>query len=294
MYVRPFTLFSTLHPILLLFYAVGAPLLAMLGNNPICMAVMFLCAVSVHTFYLGEKTTKEGLKGIIFVIFFVAVLNMMTNPMGVTELFKVGSRLFTVESMCYGLTNGLMLGTMILWFRCFTAIVPNDKFLYLFGRKFQTVALLLSMILKLFPEMKYKIHCIRFAQMSDDRGQKQTWKVRLSRSMRQISSLLEWSMEDGIETADAMRARGYGDGRRSSYQKYHFGRFDVLFLILNFLLYAGAIMTVLGESRSFTYYPVLRWLRKGWHVELIKMALLVSFLLLPIWMEIFRKGGRRS
>lgn len=294
MYVRPFTLFSTLHPALLLFYAVGAPVLAMLGNNPICMGVMFLCAASVHVFYLGEKTTIEGLKGIFAVLLFVAVLNMLTNPMGVTELFKVGSRLFTVESMCYGLTNGLMLGTVILWFRCFTAIVPNDKFLYLFGRRFQTVALLLSMILKLFPEMKYKIRCIRFAQMADDSNQRQPWKVRLSRSMRQISSLLEWSMEDGIETADAMRARGYGDGRRSSYQKYHFGRFDVLLLILSLFLYTGAVMTVVGESRSFAYYPVLNWMRKDWYVEFIKMALLVSFLLLPVLMEIFRKGGRRS
>ena len=53
MYVRPFTLFSTVHPALLLFYALGAPVLAMFGNNPVTMGVMFLCAVSVHWFYLG-------------------------------------------------------------------------------------------------------------------------------------------------------------------------------------------------------------------------------------------------
>ena len=141
-----------MHPALLIFYALGAPILAMFGSNPVTMGVMFLCAITVHWFYLGGASTKDGLKGIAFVVIFVSVLNMLSNPMGITELFKIGSRLFTLESLCYGLLNGLMLGTVILWFRCFTAIVPNDKFLYLFGRRFQTVALLLSMILKLFPE----------------------------------------------------------------------------------------------------------------------------------------------
>lgn len=228
------------------------------------------------------------------VILLVAVLNMLTNPMGVTQLFRIGSRLFTLESMCYGLTNGLMLGTVILWFRCFTAIVPNDKFLYLFGRKFQTIALLLSMILKLFPETKYKIRCIRAAQMTDDADGKLPWRVRLSQSMRQISSLLEWSMEDGIETADAMKARGYGMGRRSSYQRYHFGRSDGVLLLAMALLYVASVCVVIRESKRFSYYPVLHWTVEEWYAEFAGLVLLLLFLLLPIWMERFRKGGRRS
>lgn len=294
MYVRPFTLFSTMHPVLLLFYALGAPVLAMFGKNPVTMGMMFLCAVSVHWFYLGGASTKDGLKGIAFVVLFVSVLNMLSNPMGITELFKIGSRLFTLESMCYGLLNGLMLGTVILWFRCFTAIVPNDKFLYLFGRRFQTAALLLSMILKLFPETRYKIRCIRAAQMSEAGEEKQSLRVRFSRSMRQMSSLLEWSMEDGIETADAMKARGYGEGRRSSYQKYRFYHFDITFFIVMVILYVGAICEVVGTGEAFSYYPTLHWAVRKWYVEATGAIMLVLFLLLPIGTELFRKGGRTS
>lgn len=294
MYVRPFTLFSTVHPVLLLFYALGAPTLAMFGKNPVTMGLMLLCAVSVHWFYLGGASTKDGLKGIAFVVIFVSVLNMLSNPMGITELFKLGSRLFTLESMCYGLLNGLMLGTVILWFRCFTAIVPNDKFLYLFGRRFQTAALLLSMILKLFPETRYKIRCIRAAQMPEAGEEKQSLRARFSRSMRQMSSLLEWSMEDGIETADAMKARGYGEGRRSSYQKYRFSRFDITFLIAMVILYIGAICEVIGTGEAFSYYPTLHWAVRKWYVEAAGTIMLVLFLLLPIGAELFRKGGRTS
>ena len=74
MYVRPFTLFSTVHPALLIFYALGAPILAMFGSNPVTMGVMFLCAITVHWFYLGGASTKDGLKGILFVVIFVSVL----------------------------------------------------------------------------------------------------------------------------------------------------------------------------------------------------------------------------
>ena len=294
MYVRPFTLFSTVHPALLIFYALGAPILAMFGSNPVTMGVMFLCAITVHWFYLGGASTKDGLKGILFVVIFVSVLNRPTTPLGVTELFKIGSRLFTLESMCYGLMNGLMLGTVILWFRCFTAIVPNDKFLYLFGRRFQTAALLLSMILKLFPETRYKIRCIRAAQMVEDGEEKPSLKVRLSRSMRQMSSLLEWSMEDGIETADAMKARGYGEGKRSSYQKYHFHSSDLACLIVMVMLYAAAVFDVVGAGKLFAYYPTLHWEIRKWYVEAAGAVLLVLFLLLPVGTELFRKGGRTS
>lgn len=65
-----------------------------------------------------------------------------------------------------------MLGTVLIWFRCFNAILSNDKFLYLFGKKLPGTALLLSMILKLFPETKYKMHCIQMAEGHAGLGEK--------------------------------------------------------------------------------------------------------------------------
>lgn len=293
MYIRSYTIFSTLHPALLLFYALGAPVLAMAGMQPVFLAAEFLCAVSVHWFYLGMRSTVDGIKGIAVCIVAVTVLNMLTNPMGVTELFKFGSRLFTLESLCYGLTAGMMLGTMFLWFRCFTAILPNDKFLYLFGGKFQTTALLLSMILKLFPETRYKIRCISLAEDVDTCNEKEPVKIRLRRSMRQISSLLEWSMEDGIETAEAMKARGYGQQKRGCYQIYRFTRFDAgtgCYMVLVYIASAAALFT---QSGKFVYYPALAWNIEHPVQAAAGLLLIIIFLLTPVWLELFRKGGKR-
>ena len=293
-YIRPFTLFSTLHPVLLLIYAVGAPVLAMFGKNPVVLLIIFSCALIVHAFYLGGKATWEGMKGITFIIIFIMVFNMFTNAMGVTELFKIGSKLFTLESMGYGFANGLMLGTVVLWFRCFTALVPNDKFLYLFGRRFPTSALLLSMILKLFPDTKYKIRCIQFAQSTAGMKEKEPLKLKLQRSMRQMSGLMEWSMEDGIETADSMKARGYGAGRRGCYEKFHFNRYDAGMLIYMIATYTGSVLAVVMQNQRFQYYPVMSWEKGQGAVLAGNVVFLIMFLLTPVWMEIFRKGGKKK
>lgn len=293
MHIRSYTIFSTLHPSVILFYALGAPVLSMLGMHPVFLLVEFVCAICVHLFYLGRRSTLDGLKGVMILLLVVTLLNMLTNPMGVTELFKIGSRLFTLESLGYGLTSGLMLGVVILWFRCFTALVSNDKFLYLFGSKFQTTALLLSIILKLFPETHYKIRCIKLSEDMDINNKKESLKKRLQRSMRQVSSLLEWSMEDGIETADSMRARGYGERRRGCYQKFCFGAFDLKILICLILSYSLSIFVLFMQIRKFSYYPKIVWNIEHPVLIVFGFFMMIFFLLMPIWLEILKRGGSK-
>lgn len=293
MYVRPYTLFSTVHPFLLLVYALGAPVLAMCGRNPVFQAAAFFCAVCVNGFYLGGKSVREGIRGILPIFFIVSILNVILNPMGVTTLFVIGTRRITLESLCYGVSNGLMLATVILWFRCFTAILPNQKFLYLFGKRFQKTGLLLSMIVKLFPETRYKIHCIRFADDTAGYEENMSRKEKLRKSMRQISVLLEWSMEDGIETADSMKARGYGDHPRSSYERYPVTAYDRIIggvLAVTFIL---AVLAVIVQNREFVYYPTLAWNVENGMEAFGGIVVQGIFFLAPIWMELQKKRGKR-
>lgn len=293
MYIRPYTLFSTVHPVLLLIYALGAPVVTMCGRNPVFQITAFVCAVCVNCFYLGLKGTRQGMRGILFIFLLVMVFNIILNPMGVTTLFYIGERRVTLESFAYGFSNGLMLTTVVLWFRSFTAVLPNDKFLYLFGKRFQKTGLLLSMIMKLFPETRYKIHCIQFAD--DTLGYEETMslKEKLRRSMRQISVLLEWSMEDGIETADSMKARGYGDGVRSSYEEYSMTIYDNITFVCLIITLAAAIGTVIIQNQEFTYYPTLAWKIENPIASAVGIICQGIFFLTPLWMELLKKRGKR-
>jgi energy-coupling factor transport system permease protein len=55
-------------------------------------------------------------------------------------------------------------------------------------------------------------------------------KTSMSKVLNELSILLSWSMEEGLDTADSMKARGYGITRRSSFSIYRFTRRDVLSL----------------------------------------------------------------
>ena len=292
MHIRSYTFFSTLHPGNLFLYAIGAPVMAMTVRNPVFLIISFLCALSVHGFFYGGRITWNGIKSVIPFFLLMTAFNFITNPRGSIVLIQTTNRGFTLESLCYGMANGLMLSAVIIWFRCFSAIVPNHKFLYLFGQKFQTAALLLSMILKLFPDTQYKMNCIRLAQMNPT-GKKGVHE-KISEGLRQISSLLEWSMEDSIEMADSMKARGYGSGKRTSYDRYSFTTLDWAAAIGMMSILIAFTGSVLFGKVEFSYYPVFSWKTDTsvW-MFVVEMGY-VGFLLLPIWMELIAKGGIRK
>ena len=54
-------------------------------------------------------------------------------------------------------------------------------------------------------------------------GKPQRLTQKLGAVMRRLSVLLTMSMEAAVETADSMRARGYGEARRTT---FHLFRFD--------------------------------------------------------------------
>lgn len=285
MYIKPHTMFSTLHPSVLCVYAFGAPVLAMLSHAPWFLAAAIICAAAVHVFYLGAASTWSAVGWLLPAVCFIAALNVVTNPRGIHILFYIRQQPFTMESLLYGLASGFMLASVTLWFRCFTAFLPNDKFLYLFGKTFPGTALLLSMILKLFPDTKYRMQCIRMADGHVCEGKEQK-KSALKRGLRQISCLLEWSMSDCIEMADSMRARAYGSEKRTSYANYRFTGKDACALAA-FLL--GACMCIAGMlcgRLRVSYYPAYQF-PSGQETVIGALCLLyVLLLLMPIEMEL--------
>lgn len=73
-------------------------------------------------------------------------------------------------------------------------------------------------------------------------------------AVRELSALLTWSMEEGLDTADSMKARGYGVGRRSFYAAYRFNVLDGLVLALVGALLFLCVFCVMGGVR-FDFYP---------------------------------------
>ena len=80
-------------------------------------------------------------------------------------------------------------------------------------------------------------------------------KIRIK--FRVLSILITLSLENSVETADSMRARGYGLKGRSSYSVFKWTVSDTVFLTAA-LFAAGIVLALVAAGFSgFYYYPVM-------------------------------------
>jgi len=74
-----------------------------------------------------------------------------------------------------------------------------------------------------------------------------------------LSILLTWSMEDAVETADSMRARGYGLPGRTAFSLYRLDGRDRGMLLWLALCGAYVIAGWIAGGLAFRYYPSVRF-----------------------------------
>ncbi len=92
--------------------------------------------------------------------------------------------------------------------------------------------------------------------------------------LRLTTVLLGWGLEDSLESADAMRARGWGAAvRRTSYQRYRFRGSDALALAVVALLSLSAGFAAAAALSSFSFYPGIAGIA-SWYSYLPYAALL--------------------
>lgn len=103
-------------------------------------------------------------------LLFTALLNPLFNHRGATVLFQLpnGSSI-TLEAVAYGGAAAGMLLAVVVWFRCFGAVITSDKFLYLFGRISPSLSLLLSMAFRFVP--RFRTHMQDVSRLSRTPGE---------------------------------------------------------------------------------------------------------------------------
>ncbi|MEI3176077.1 MAG: hypothetical protein V8S96_06110 [Lachnospiraceae bacterium] len=68
--------------------------------------------------------------------------------------------------------------------------------------------------------------------------------------VRVFDSLVSWSMENSIDTADAMKARGYGLPGRTNFSLFRFRQRDVILLCI-MGGFSAVILACFGIGRFF-------------------------------------------
>lgn len=248
----------------------------MMFSHPVFIPISLFGAL-LYAFILNKKKCMGLIKFTIIMTSTISIINAVFVNRGMTKIFYIGYRMVTYESLFYGITSGMMLSAVMAWFYCYNEVFSSDKFLYIFSRISPTVSLMIDMVLRLIPKLLNQFKMIELSQTASGFDNKEGSIIRRARnSMRMFSSLLTWSLEDAVDTADSMSARGYGLRGRSSFSLYRFVNRDMFMM---WVIGLSGIFVIAGFLNGYCTYDFYRNV-KGLGTDVLSICLYVVFSLL--------------
>ncbi len=252
--------FSGYHPTVNFLYFALVLLFSMCLMHPLYLLVSLAGALGYAVYLNGKKAVRFTVMGLLPMAALAALINPAFNHEGATILAYLPSgNPLTLESMLYGLAAAAMLAAVVLWFSCYNAVMTSDKFIYLFGRVIPSLSLVISMALRFVPKFKAQLQTVSDAQRCIGRSTASgSLTRRLANAVKIFSIMVTWSLENAIETADSMRARGYGLPNRTAFSIYRFDSRDKA--ALYWLAFCGAYLVAgwIAGGTYFRYYPTVK------------------------------------
>ena len=247
--------FSKRHPAVNFAFFLGAIGCAVVIQHPAYLAVGIAGGMCYYLLLYGHKGVKNIL--VMLPIFLILTFaNPLFNHYGQRVLFRYFGRPYTLEALLYGLAIGGIFFEMLLWFGCYNAVLTSDKFTALFGNLIPALSLLLVMVLRLIPNLMRKAAQIAGARKSIGKGAAEgdTKREKLEDGMSVLGALTSWALEGSVVTADSMRSRGYGTGKRSSFMIYRMTGLDFRMLAVLMVLF---LLTVFVGDKTADFTPNL-------------------------------------
>ncbi len=234
--------FSTYSPAVSATFFAGSVIFGMFFIHPLFLG----CSLLLSTIYYISVRGGSSWRFIsVMLLLFLAVsaINPLFNTSGETTIFSLpGGRPYTLEALFYGMAVAAMFVSVMTWFASYSAVMTEDKLMYVMGRAAPALTMILSMVFRLIPEYRRRIKAIadgrRCIGMDVRKGSR---RGRAENGISVLSILFTWALERGIVTADSMRSRGYGGKGRTAFSLYRVERRDRLLLI-----FMGALMAIIS------------------------------------------------
>ena len=247
------TAFATAHPAVPAAYLALTLALVMAAMQPVLIALALMGGLAYECVVGGPRAALATVRWQLPVVLLVSLVNPLFVSEGTTVAFCLGARPVYWESLWYGVAMGGMFVASIVWFRVAAALLPMDRVTALLGNVAPVVTLMISMSMRLIPRFVRQgrvvaaVHDVALPAARD----------RVGTRMRLTSALMGWGLENSLETADAMRARGWGAvGCRSTYARVRWTGRDAAALAA--LAAAGAMTALLAwrAAGAYAFYPV--------------------------------------
>ena len=277
--------FRSYHPYVQFCYYLFAGFLIMYFNHPIFLTSVLLLLILVNLSHDGGKALRKWILILVIMSAIIILLNPFLVSRGTTILFYFRGKQVTLEAAMYGITMALFIVNILILFISFNLILNGNRFLYIFSKFLPRTAFLIMISIRFVPLLKRRldqiseVHLIRGMSMTTG-----SLKSRMKNGMLRMQILLTWSLEEAVQSADSMKARGYGLGNKTSYIPYKMKKRDWSWLITLCILFCLCIAGgTLGYGKVMIYPELgtLDFFLIDW-VLFICMIMLVAF---PLMIE---------
>jgi len=244
------------HPLILFIYFISILVFLVTLTNPVFVITGFAAWLFYVLLLIRFKDFIKTIFYSIPMIFFIALINPLFNHIGNTPLLYINDSPITLEALLYGIFTGVMIMSLIYLFKAFDRCIDSHKFIYLFGRIIPTIALMITMIMRFIPYFNRKLKIITQTQatmgVSTSQG---SLKDRLKSGSNILSVLVSYSLEGTIDTADSMKARGYGLKGKTHYNTYILTLRDFVFSGFIIAFDVFFIIVLVSGMYKFEFYP---------------------------------------
>lgn len=247
--------FSELHPAVQLAWLLSVAAVTMFTSSPVLSAAALLGGLACCLVLRPRVVTLReiGVWGVLFLL--VTLTNPLFSQNGETVLVAPLGRPITAEALAYGAAAGGMLIGVLAWCKCLSAVLTGDRLLYLFGRAVPRLSLVLSMTMHFLPVLRRQMKQVEETQRTMGLYAAEGRLARIKSHGRVLVAMLSRSLEDAMDTAASMRARGYGTARRTSLSLFHMTAGDALLLSVVLICLAVVLVGAALGAVTFTYYP---------------------------------------
>jgi energy-coupling factor transport system permease protein len=278
--------FYTFHPAVNFSYYIGSIALIMLFKHPLFLVIGLLILLINHYFTDRFKSLFRWFYLLLVTGSMIFIITPLFNERGRHLLFEVVEHRVTLEAVLYGGMSALsIMGIMVLFVSYNEVLTPN-KLLFLFSKFLPQFAVLLMLTLRFIPLMRRRLSEISSVQMTKGISLSHgAWKERMRKGMQYIQVLITFSLEEAIQTADSMKARGYGQYKRTAYEHFRMKSSDIVALFYFFILFSVCLYGQLNGLGVLNVYPFLET-TSLLAIEIPYLILYVLFFSFPLYVEI--------
>jgi energy-coupling factor transport system permease protein len=281
---RPKLRFQAQHPLAALLYYIGVFAALFLFDSLFYSVVILIWMVPLACRTAGRRRALRLFGGALLFGGLLLLINPLINNEGLHILFYLGERPVTLESLLYGAHNLLLVAALLMVFPSFNILLDSERVLFLFSRLMHTSALILSMAMRFVPLLTRRARELR--QLHRQEGAR--LPARLRHAGKLLGALLDWTMEEGMQSSRTLRARGYGGQSRTFYSAFRFTPRDagaLCFLLASLASLFG--LRLLGAGK-WLYFPAF----DAPHIDLVQAAGLGALCLMCGYPFLLEAGSR--